>query len=103
MKDVPDAPTRGKGTAPSSTLPEPAPLRWDDPAERRRWLADLCDQIADAVALGDDATRRPKKRFFARGEARRRLHAAERALASLLLAARCGLAAPLREEPGGAR
>ena len=66
MKDVPDAPARGQGTDPSSVQPEPAPLRWDDPEACRRWLADLGDQIADAVALDDDATRRPKKRFFAR-------------------------------------
>jgi hypothetical protein len=99
MKDVPDAPTRGQGTAPSSAQPEPTPLRWDDPAERRRWLADLRDQIADAVALGDDATRRPKKRFFARSEARRRLHATERVLASLLLAAERGLSSSASEEP----
>src|SRR5689334_4403865 len=91
MKPVHDAPTRGQRIAPPSTSPEPVPLRWDDPTERRRWLADLRDQIADATALGDDATRRPKKRFFARSEARRRLHATERAIASLLLAAERGL------------
>jgi len=64
-----------------------------------RWLADLRDQIADAIALGDDATRRPKKRFFARSEARRRLHAAERAIASLLLAAERGLSSSPSEGP----
>jgi hypothetical protein len=100
MKPVHDAPMRGKGTAPSSAAPEPIPLRWDDPAERCRWLTDLRDQIADAVALGDDATRRPRKRFFARAEARRRLHVVERALASLLLAAERGLDASPREEAG---
>ncbi len=99
MKPVHDAPTLGQGTAPSAAPPEPAPLRWDDPAERRRWLADHRDQIADAVALGDDATRRPKKRFFARCEARRRLHATERAIASLLTAAERGLASSPSEEP----
>src|SRR5262245_4547479 len=99
MKDVPDAPVRGKGTAPSSRPPEPAPLRWDDPTACRRWLAALRDQVADALALGDDATRRPKRRFFARSEARRRLHAAERAIASLLGAAERGLSSPPSEEP----
>jgi hypothetical protein len=99
MKPVHEAPTRGQGTVPSSAPPEPTPLRWDDPADRRRWLADLRDQIADATALGDDATRRPKKRFFARCEARRRLHATERALASLLLAAERGLSSAPSEEP----
>ena len=101
MKQVLDAPTRGQRTAPSSAAtPEPVPLPWDDPAERRRWLADLRDQIADALALGDDATRRPKKRFFARSEARRRLHAAERAIASLLTAAERGLSSAPSEEAG---
>jgi hypothetical protein len=92
MPDVHDAPMKGKGRDPSSTCPEPPPVHWDDPTQIAGWLSALHAQIQDALALGDDATRRPRRRFFARSEARRRLRAAERAIASLIGAAQRGLA-----------
>ena len=89
MSDVHDTPPAGKGTLPSSAVP-PA-LRWDDPAERRRWLVDLREQIHDALAAGEDTARRPRRRFFSRAEVRRRIRAAKAAITSLLAAAERGL------------
>jgi hypothetical protein len=80
------APEGGQGTAPSSAL-EARPLRWDDPLVMRQWLTLLRAQALDAIAAGEDATRTPRKRFFSRHEARRRLRKTEESLLALLQAA----------------
>jgi hypothetical protein len=76
----------GQGTAPSSA-PAARPLRWDDPLVMRQWLIQLRAQALDVVAIGEDATKAPRKRFFSRHEARRQLRKAERSLLALLYAA----------------
>src|SRR4051812_12410679 len=66
-------------------------LRWSDPVEARRWLFALREQMLDAIATGEDATRAPRRRIFSRHEARRRIRVAERALTRLFEAAERGL------------
>ena len=66
-------------------------MRWSDPVEARRWLNALREQTLDAIATGEDATRAPRRRIFSRHEARRRLRAAEEAIARLFAAAERGL------------
>ena len=92
MADVSEKPDPGKRTDPPSNPPKPTPpLRWDDRAQCGRWLGDLREQVFDAIAAGEDATRRPRKRFFSRHQARRRLRSAERAIFALFTAAERGL------------
>lgn len=68
-------------------------LRWSDPVDARRWLYALREQALDALAAGEDATRSPRRRFFSRHEARRRIRAAEGAITKLFEAAERGLGA----------
>ena len=89
----------GQGTALSST-PEARPLRWDDPLVMRQWLTQLRAQALDAIAIGEDATRTPRQRFFSRHEARRQLRKAERSLLALLHAAEQALPVDDQESTG---
>lgn len=67
------------------------PLPWNDPDEARAWLGDLREQILDALAAGEDATRPLRRRVLSRAEARRKLTAAEQAILALLARAEAGL------------
>jgi hypothetical protein len=69
-------------------------LRWSDPADARAWLADLREQILDAVAAGEDAVASPRHRVLSRAEAGRKLRTARRALVALLARAEAGLPVP---------
>ena len=71
--------------------PPPKALDFTNRNEVRAWLHDLREQVLDATAAGEDATRRPKKRVFSRAEARRRIREAEKNLLALLEAAERGL------------
>jgi len=57
-----------------------------DPDARRRWLAQVRDQIADATASGLDATAPKRRRVLSRAEARRKIRDASKALDALLAA-----------------
>ncbi len=59
-------------------------MRWDDPERVGTWLKALREQIDDAVAAGEDATRRCRKRVLSRAEARRKLREANTRLDELL-------------------
>lgn len=83
MSDVQRPADGGQPPDPSA----PLPIRWDDPSQRRRWLSGLRDRALDGLVAGEDATRRVKKRFFSRHEARRRLREAKAALLAQLAAA----------------
>jgi hypothetical protein len=73
----------------------PAALRWEDPAAARAWLGHLREHAQEAVAAGDDITRRSKgKRVRSRGEARRNIRAAWETVAALLDFAERGLPPP---------
>jgi hypothetical protein len=85
MSEVHQPPEGDQGTDPSTT--KPATIRWDNPSNIRKWLGDLRDQVLDALAAGEDATRRPKRRFFSRYEAKRRLRHAEESILALIEAA----------------
>jgi hypothetical protein len=61
-----------------------ASLRFDDPEQMREWLKALRDATDDAIAAGDDATRRFSKRVLSRAEAKRKLREAEGSIESLL-------------------
>jgi hypothetical protein len=63
------------------------PIDLCDPAQRRRWLADMEAQIEDAVAASEDATRPLGRRVLGRVSARRQILEAERALRELMDAA----------------
>lgn len=76
---------------PTDTTANFPALCWDNPAEARCWLDAVRQQTDDAIAAGEDATRRPRRRVLSRREARRKLEAARVALATLLDAARRGL------------
>jgi hypothetical protein len=67
--------------------PDPPSLRLDDPAQTCAWLACLREHVLDAVAAGEDATRRMRARVLSRAEARRKLRAAEQALLEMIEAA----------------
>lgn len=75
----------------SSTTARDA-VRWDDPEDVRLWLASLRSAVEDAVAAGEDAARPKRDRVLSRAEARRKLTAAEQAIASLLDAGERSLA-----------
>ena len=77
---------------PYSEPPEPEPLVLADRAMMRAWLKELRTQIADALAAGEDATRRPSYRRLGRKTARRTLEEASRAVEQLLAAADRGVA-----------
>ena len=66
-------------------------LRWDVSDDARRWLEAIQQQTDDAIAAGEDATRRPRRRVLSRVEARRKLKGARLAIAALLNAAVRGL------------
>jgi hypothetical protein len=72
--------------------PERKPLDLADPAMVRAWLAALRTQVADALAAGEDATRRPSRRRLGRQTARRTLQEASRAVEQLLEVADRGVA-----------
>jgi hypothetical protein len=74
MTTVPDPPQGG----------DPPAFRLDDPALLRAWLAGLREQVLDAVAAGEDATRRFRRRVLSRAEARRKLRTAKRALLGMI-------------------
>jgi hypothetical protein len=68
-----------------------ASLRFDDREQMREWLKALRDAIDDAIAAGDDATRRVRKRVLSRAEARRKLREAESSIDGLLAVAESAL------------
>lgn len=75
------------GTEPRPNPPAAKPLvpvRWDDPANVRLWLAALRSAAEDAVAAAEDVTRPLEARVLSRAEARRRLMSADAALEALL-------------------
>lgn len=80
MSSVPKPPTGGERPPLSSFRP-------DDPIALRAWLADLRAHVLDAVAAGEDATRKPSARVLSRAESRRKLQEAERALLRMIEAA----------------
>ncbi|MFT3773400.1 MAG: hypothetical protein QM820_49100 [Minicystis sp.] len=77
MSTVPKPRARGE-------RPDPPAFRLDDPNMVCAWLAGLRAHVLDAVAAGEDATRRVHARVLSRAEARRRLRAAERALLQMI-------------------
>ena len=58
-------------------------MRWDDPERVGVWLKTLREQIDNALAAGEDATRRFRRRVLSRAEARRKLHAANASIDEL--------------------
>jgi hypothetical protein len=74
-------------------------VNFADPAEVRAFLGTLRDHALDAIAAGEDATRAPRERVFSRHEARRRIHAAEKAILALVEPAMGAL--PEASEPAG--
>lgn len=103
MRDVHQGPDRDQGRSLPSTsaLAAPAPeLSWNEPAAVRQWLSILRDQVLDGLAIGEDATRRARRRLFSRHEARRRVRAAEREVMALLGMAERGLARASAGEGG---
>ena len=66
-------------------------LRFDDREHMREWLKALRDATDDAIAAGQDATRRFRKRVLSRAEARRKLRDAESSIESLLALAESAL------------
>lgn len=58
-------------------------LRWEDPNRVRTWLKTLREQIDNALAAGEDATRQPRRRVLSRAEARRKLRAASTSIDDL--------------------
>jgi hypothetical protein len=82
MPSVPGRPSDANAENLSTDLPA---LSLDDPAAVRAWLGHLREHALDAVAAGDDITRKTKsKRVRSRGEARRTICAAGRTLLDLL-------------------
>jgi len=59
-------------------------LRLDDPERVAAWLKDLREQIDNALAAGEDATRRFHRRVLSRAEARRKLRAANASIDELM-------------------
>lgn len=59
-------------------------FRWDDPEDVKRWISALRSAVHDALAAGEDATRRLSERVLSRAEARRKLREAEKRIDSLL-------------------
>ena len=93
MTHVPQRPRGANVAFPSTDHPRPLrPPRWEDPAEILAWFGALRATLLDAVAAGEDATRRPRERVFSRAEARRRLEEAEHAALVMLDAAELDLA-----------
>ncbi len=79
-------------TGPTSpTDPSHPPIDFGDPAAIRTWLTFLREHSLDAIALGEDAMKRPSERVFSRHEAGRRLADEERVLLALLDAGERGL------------
>ena len=76
MDENDNAPESGRVLASSLCL--------DDPEGRRMWLKALRESIDDALAAGDDATRRFSKRVLSRAEARRKLREAGDSIDALL-------------------
>ncbi len=62
-----------------------------DAAAARAWLTFLRQHTLDAIALGEDAAKRPSARTFSRHELKRRLADEERVLLTLLDAGDRGL------------
>jgi hypothetical protein len=99
MTKVPDAP--------SGANPPPAPhVDLADPAARAEWLASACEQTADIIAAGLDATAPPALRMLGRCAARENITKAARSLALCFAAVGLDLAAPrsairLRREQAG--
>jgi hypothetical protein len=83
-------------------------VRWEDPAEVERWLGALQENAAELQAAARDRVRKKRDRVLSRHEARRKVRATGRALASLFEAAKAGLRpsdpfdpGPLPSEPDG--
>ena len=87
MTKVPRAPARAKSPRP---FEDRAALPWEDPAEIRAWLGALREQTLDLATAAEEATRRLGERVLSRGEARRRIEAADHAIEDLLEAADLG-------------
>jgi hypothetical protein len=66
-------------------------LHFDDRERMREWLKALRDATEDALAAGEDATRRFSQRVLSRAEARRKLHEAEDKIEGLLTLAESAL------------
>ena len=73
-------------------------IRWDDPEDRKRWVSALRSALHDALAAGDNATRRLSERMLSRAEARRKLQEAEKRIETLQRD-RSALASPRRRAP----
>lgn len=93
-------PTRPQGVT-STDLPSPSPAReavhWNEPEDVRLWIAALRSAAHDGIAAGEDAARPKRDRVLSRNEARRKLDAADRTIASLLDAGERGLPPALSE------
>ena len=90
MSHVPERPVGAKPIDPPAALP---PIAFSDPDAVRAWLSFLREHVLDAIALGEDAARRPSKRMFSRHEVRRRRASEERILLGLVDAGERGLLA----------
>ncbi len=75
-------------------------VNWDEPTDVRLWIFTLRGEIDDAVAAGEDATRRPADRVLSRAEARRKLLTAEAQITSLLDSAELSLDNADEAHPG---
>ena len=58
-------------------------LRWDDATGVSDWLKALREQVDNALAAGEDATRRLRRRVLSRAETRRKLRAASASIDEL--------------------
>lgn len=93
MVTVPERPPGANATDPSAPR-----VDLTDPLARGRWLAALREQTANATAAGLDAAAPKRHRVLSRAEAKRKIHDADEAIASLLAAAGVAIDdAPSRE------
>ena len=66
-------------------------LSFNNREHLREWLTALRDATDDALAAGEDATRRVRRRVLSRAEARRKLREAEAKIDGLLTLAESAL------------
>ncbi len=88
MRSVDERPGRAKFRA----------VCWDDAEDVRGWLSALRSEVDELLAAARDRLRKKRKRVLSRFEARRKVRAAERAIAQLLEAGEAGLKSPVPPE-----
>ena len=88
------APLGEPANDPMDSVPLPrsrGPVRWNDPADARRWLARTREAVSDVVALAREGTRRLKHHVMSRAERRRQLREVEDLILGLFEDADAGI------------